>query len=111
MQSMNILVITDKLIFGGAEMYFCKLENQLQDPNINFHFAAGSGELYEKIKHKKNFSEISRTKHLLNIKKLKEILIDKQIDLIHANSLRMVLYCIFIKKLTKKKFQDCLYQA
>ncbi|MGF6954135.1 hypothetical protein QF028_006640, partial [Neobacillus sp. B4I6] len=32
MQSMNILVITDKLIFGGAEMYFCKLENQLQDP-------------------------------------------------------------------------------
>ncbi|PGY15154.1 glycosyltransferase family 4 protein [Bacillus sp. AFS031507] len=102
---MNILVITDKLIFGGAEMYFCKLENQLQDPNINFHFAAGSGELYEKIKHKNNFSEISRTKHVLNIKKLKEILIDKQIDLIHANSLRMVLYCIFIKKLTKKNFK------
>jgi len=105
MESMNILVITDKLIFGGAEMYFCKLENQLHDPNINFHYAAGSGELYEKIKHKNSFSEISRTKHLQNIKKLKKILITKEIDLIHANSLRMVLYFIFIKKLTKKNFK------
>ncbi|WP_223591809.1 glycosyltransferase family 4 protein [Neobacillus bataviensis] len=102
---MNILVITDKLILGGAEMYFCKLENQLQHPNISFHYAAGSGELYEKIKHKNNFIEISRTKHLHNLKKLRNLISDKQIDVVHANSLRMVLYCIAIQKLTKKKFK------
>ena len=26
---MNILLMTDKLITGGAENYFCKLENNL----------------------------------------------------------------------------------
>ena len=104
-QHMNILVITDKLIFGGAEMYFCKLENQLQHPNISFHYAAGPGELYEKIKHKDNFSEMSRTKHLQNIKKLRKLIIDKQIDVIHANSLRMVLYCVFVQKIIKEKFK------
>ncbi|WP_026576792.1 glycosyltransferase family 4 protein [Bacillus sp. UNC438CL73TsuS30] len=102
---MNILVITDKLILGGAEMYFCKLENQLQHPDIYFHYAAGPGELYDKIKHKNHFSEISRTKHLQNIKKLRNLITDKQIDVIHANSLRMVLYCIVAKKLTKRKFK------
>ncbi|MDQ6600121.1 glycosyltransferase family 1 protein [Bacillus salipaludis] len=102
---MNILIITDKLIFGGAEMYFCKLENQLQHPDITFHYAAGSGELYEKLKHKYNFSEMSRTKHYQNIKKLRDLITFKQIDVIHANSLRMVLYCIITQKLTKRKFK------
>ncbi len=105
MQLMNILVITDKLIFGGAEMYFCKLENQLQHPNISFHYAAGSGELYEKIKHKNNFSEMSRTNHMQNIRKLRKLINDKQIDIIHANSLRMVLYSIAVKKFTNRKLK------
>jgi glycosyltransferase involved in cell wall biosynthesis len=104
-QHMNILVITDKLIHGGAEMYFCKLENQLQHPNISFYYAAGPGELYEKIKHQNNFNEMSRTKHLQNVKKLRKLINDKQIDLVHANSLRMVLYCIFVKRFTKRKFK------
>ncbi|MDR4949078.1 glycosyltransferase family 4 protein [Neobacillus cucumis] len=102
---MNILVITDKLILGGAEMYFCKLENQLQHPNITFYYAAGPGELYEKIKHKEKFSEISRTKHFHNINKLRRLISDRQIDIIHANSLRMVLYCIAVKSFIKKKFR------
>lgn len=105
MQHMNILVVTDKLILGGAEMYFCKLENQLQHPNISFYYAAGSGELYKKIKHKDKFSEISRTKHFLNINKLRKWITDKQIDIVHANSLRMVLYCIAVRKFTKQKFK------
>jgi glycosyltransferase involved in cell wall biosynthesis len=105
MQHMNILLITDKLILGGAEMYFCKLENQLQHPNISFYFAAGSGELYQKIKHKNKFSEMSRTKHLQNINKLRNLIKEKHIDIIHANSLRMVLYCILVQKFIKKKFK------
>jgi len=100
---MNILLITDKLITGGAETYFCKLENQLQHPNSNFYYSAASGEMQKSIKHKDQFSELSRTKHAQNIKKLREIIIEKQIDMIHANSLRMVLYSILLKKLTKTK--------
>ncbi|MFP7297453.1 glycosyltransferase family 4 protein [Neobacillus niacini] len=102
---MNILVLTDKLIHGGAEMYFCKLENQLRHPDISFYYAAGPGELYEKIKHKNNFIVMSRTKHLKNVKRLKKLINDKKIDLVHANSLRMVLYCIFIKKFLKREFK------
>lgn len=101
----NVLVITDKLIFGGAEMYFCKLENQLQHPRFNFHYAAGPGELYEKIKHKNDFFTISRTNHFQNVLILRGVIIDKQIDLVHANSLRMVLYCLFVSRLTKRRFK------
>jgi glycosyltransferase involved in cell wall biosynthesis len=102
---MKVLVLTDKLILGGAEMYFCKLENLLQHPNVQFYYAAGPGELNEKIKNKQHFSDLSSTNHLKNIKKIRRIVIDKQIDIIHANSLRMVLYCLAVKKTTRYKFK------
>ncbi|MCM3707859.1 MULTISPECIES: glycosyltransferase family 4 protein [Cytobacillus] len=102
---MRVLIITDKLDFGGAEMYFCKLENHLQDSNITFHFAAGNGQLYGRIKNKQRFHELSRTNHIQNIKKLVKIVLEKKIDLIHANSLRMVLYCICVRKISTIKFK------
>ncbi|KON90214.1 mannosyl transferase [Sporosarcina globispora] len=102
---MQILVMTDKLDFGGAEMYFCKLENFLQDPKINFYFAAGQGELYGKIKNKHRFYEMSRTNHIQNVMNLIKIVTAEKIDLIHANSLRMVLYSICVKKMTGINFK------
>ena len=100
---MNILLITDKLIFGGAEMYFCKLENLLQHPKAQFHYAAGPGELQKKVMNKHNFNELSRTNHLGNINRIRKLIINKQIDIIHANSLRMVLYCLAIKKMIRRE--------
>ncbi|MGA5690171.1 glycosyltransferase family 4 protein [Cytobacillus pseudoceanisediminis] len=102
---MKILVVTDKLDFGGAEMYFCKLENLMHDSNITFHFAAGNGQLYGRIKNKHRFHELSRTSHTQNIKKLVKIVSDEKIDLVHANSLRMVLYCICVRKISGIKFK------
>ncbi|WP_053361533.1 glycosyltransferase family 4 protein [Bacillus sp. FJAT-27251] len=99
---MNVLLLTDKLIMGGAEMYYCKLVNQLKHPEITFYYAAAKGELFNKIKGKHHFTELSRTNHLKNIRTLLNLVDDRQITLIHANSLRMVLYSILLKKLFKR---------
>ncbi|NGY76371.1 glycosyltransferase family 4 protein [Bacillus megaterium] len=40
------------MITGGAETYFCKLENQLNHPDITVYTAAAMGELYSKIQYK-----------------------------------------------------------
>ena len=68
-------------------------------------YSAVSGELFEKIKHKDKFNEISRTKYYQNIKKLRKLIVDKQIDLVHANSLRMVLYSILLQKIMRTKLK------
>jgi glycosyltransferase involved in cell wall biosynthesis len=99
---MNVLLLTDKLIMGGAEMYYCKLVNQLTHPEVTFYYAAAKGELYKKIKWKHHFTELSRSNHRQNIKTLLNLVDDRQITVIHANSLRMVLYSILLKKLFKK---------
>ncbi|OHR71601.1 glycosyltransferase [Bacillus sp. HMSC76G11] len=101
---MNILLLTDKLATGGAEMYFCKLENSLTHPDLTFYTAAGSGELFSQIVNKERFSEISRKNHFYNLMKIYRVIKRNKINLVHANSLRMVLYCIFLKKLTFIKF-------
>ncbi|UOQ45417.1 glycosyltransferase family 4 protein [Halobacillus salinarum] len=102
---MNVLVLTDKLIFGGAEMYFCKLENFLRHQQISFYYAAGSGDLSRNIKRKENFFELSRTSHYSNLKVIGNLVREKGIDIIHANSLRMVLYCILLKIMNKTDFK------
>lgn len=100
---MNVLLMTDKLTTGGAENYFCKLENQLKHPELVFYTAAGPGELYEQINNKTNFSHLSRHNHLANLITIMRRVVESKIDVIHANSLRMVLYAVVLKKLLPKK--------
>ncbi|MGG3887509.1 glycosyltransferase family 4 protein [Metabacillus fastidiosus] len=102
---MNVLLMTDKLITGGAEYYFCKLENQLKHPKLVFYTAAGDGELYEKISNKEHFIRMSRSNHAANLSIIKRKVLEHDIDLIHANSLRMVLYAAAIQKLIKKRLK------
>ncbi|WP_335870613.1 glycosyltransferase family 4 protein [Bacillus sp. 2205SS5-2] len=99
---MNVLLLTDKLITGGAEYYFCKLENDLQSPDITFFSAAAGGELITRLKHSDRYIPITRQQHLKNLRQLRKRIIDHEIDLIHANSLRMVLYSIMLKKLLNR---------
>jgi glycosyltransferase involved in cell wall biosynthesis len=99
---MNVLILTDKLIMGGAEMYYCKLENYLKHPGLTFYYAAGNGDLYKRIKHKQHFIELSRSRHLQNIKRLISLIQDKEISVIHANSLRMVMYSTCVKKMISR---------
>ncbi|SIS62998.1 glycosyltransferase family 4 protein [Salimicrobium flavidum] len=95
---MNVLLLTDKLAFGGAEIYFCKLENRLSHPDIDFTFAASTGELEKNLIHKDRFVPLQLGKHLQNLNRLKKIIKEKNIQVIHANSLRMALYSIWLKK-------------
>lgn len=102
---MNVLLLTDKLSFGGAEIYFCKLENHLEHPDINFFYAAGPGDLQDRIENKAHYVELTKEKHLKNLMKLKKIVNMNGISLIHANSLRMVLYGIALKMMTRKSIK------
>ncbi|MEV5110323.1 glycosyltransferase family 4 protein [Bacillus sp. LBA3-1-1.1] len=102
---MNILLMTDKLITGGAESYFCKLENNLQYENITVYTAAGEGELYQSLTRKENFMLLSRWNHLRNIYYLRKEIYKRKIELIHANSLRMVLYAFLLQKFIKRKIK------
>ncbi|KFM98536.1 glycosyltransferase family 1 protein [Bacillus clarus] len=102
---MNILLMTDKLITGGAESYFCKLENHLQYENLTVYTAAGDGELYQSLARKENFILLSRWNHLRNIYYLRKEICKRKIDIIHANSMRMVLYAFLIQKFIKRKIK------
>lgn len=102
---MNILLMTDKLITGGAENYFCKLENNLHYEDFKIYTAAGDGELYESLTRKENFILLSRWNHLRNIYYLRNEICKRKIELIHANSLRMVLYAFLLQKFIKKKMK------
>ncbi|MDG5787888.1 glycosyltransferase family 4 protein [Evansella sp. AB-P1] len=100
---MNVLMLTDKLTTGGAEIYFCKLENELNHPSLQLFSAASEGELFEKIKNKKNFLLLSKRNHLFNLLKLKRFIKRNNITIFHANSLRMVLYTSILNFFKWKK--------
>ncbi|WP_025783144.1 glycosyltransferase family 4 protein [Sporosarcina sp. D27] len=102
---MNVLLMTDKLITGGAENYFCKLENRLTHPELKFYTAAGSGEMFETINNKEQFIHLSRNNHVANLSIIRRNVLEHKIDLIHANSLRMVLYAVGLQKIIKKKIK------
>lgn len=94
----NILLMTDKLTTGGAERYFCKLENHLRVENMTVYAAAGPGELYKQIQNKGCFIPISLKNHMVNLYVLRKHVAHSNIDVIHANSLRMLFYAVAIKR-------------
>ncbi|MDM5340402.1 glycosyltransferase family 4 protein [Fictibacillus enclensis] len=102
---MNVLLMTDKLITGGAEMYFCKLENELQHDELTLFTAAATGDLKTRIKNKYQFLELTRQNHIINLLKLKRIIKEKDITILHANSLRLVLYAVLLKRTSRKPFK------
>jgi glycosyltransferase involved in cell wall biosynthesis len=101
----NVLLLTDKLITGGAEMYFCKLENHLKNDNAMYYSAAAPGELYNHLQNKHQFIPLSLKNHLTNLYTLSKEVTQKDIHVIHANSLRMLLYSIALLKMTRRKIK------
>ncbi|MCA1321851.1 glycosyltransferase family 4 protein [Bacillus tianshenii] len=102
---MNVLVITDKLITGGAENYFCKLENEMRHPSISFHYAAAPGELLRNLKNLEGFTELKRDRHLFNFLQIRKIILEQEIDIVHANSLRMVLLATVLRRSIRRRFK------
>ncbi|WP_181351271.1 glycosyltransferase family 4 protein [Thalassobacillus sp. CUG 92003] len=107
---MNVLMLTDKLTMGGAENYFIKLENKMKTGlGFQLYTAAGRGELTDYLVNKKNYKELSRRNHLLNLCNLTRLIHKCDIDVIHANSLRMVLYASCVRKLVWKRKIKVIY--
>jgi glycosyltransferase involved in cell wall biosynthesis len=106
---MNILMLTDKLTMGGAENYFIKLENKMNGNGFQLFTAAGGGELSDQITNKPNYMELSRNNHILNIWRLNRFINKQEIDVIHANSLRMVFYAVCLRKLARKRKINIIY--
>ncbi|ARI76306.1 glycosyltransferase family 4 protein [Halobacillus mangrovi] len=107
---MNVLMLTDKLTMGGAENYFIKLENKMvKGTGFHLYTASGGGELTNYIANKKNYTALSRKNHLLNLWKLTRFIHKWDIDVIHANSLRMVMYANCLRKLVWKRKIKVVY--
>ncbi|MBY6037221.1 glycosyltransferase family 4 protein [Fictibacillus nanhaiensis] len=101
---MNVLLVTDKLTTGGAEVYFCKLENALNHENITTFTAAGEGELYDQLRDKKRHILLSKRNVFYNLRIIYNMIRHNQIQLVHANSLRAVLLLILLKIITLQHF-------
>ncbi|WP_282137437.1 glycosyltransferase family 4 protein [Rossellomorea aquimaris] len=106
---MNVLMLTDKLTMGGAENYFIKLENKMTGSGFRFYTAAGGGELTDKISNKHNYMELTRKNHFLNLWRLTRHINKQAIDVIHANSLRMVLYAGCLRMLAFNRKMKIVY--
>ncbi|MGD6875735.1 glycosyltransferase family 4 protein [Bacillus infantis] len=102
---MNVLMMTNNLITGGAESYFCKLENSLEHPKLNLYTAAVPGDMVRQLKRKEDYLELSRNAHLSNFLKIRKLIIEKDINLIHCNGLKMVLYAIAIMRTLRKNIK------
>lgn len=102
---MNVLLLTDKLIVGGAETYFCKLENHLAHRNLTFYYGAAEGELQSRLLHQDKFVKLTRHSHRRNYRTLSRFIKKHAIKVIHANSLRMLGYGILLKHFCKWDIQ------
>ncbi len=88
---MNILVLTNQLSTGGAEYFTVRLSNELSRRGHHVTFASEGGELKEVLESPINhLFAPTRKKSPWGIwqlaRQLREILISKEIDVVHANS-------------------------
>lgn len=98
----KVLFVTDKLITGGAERYFMKIENRLSRENIELYCGAGPGDFEKEVKHKESFIPLFKSSWYKNLTILHRIVQEKEIQVFHANSLRMLFYGILFKMRNKK---------
>lgn len=100
----KVLLLTDELRVGGAETYFFKIENNLKSKNIELITAAEDGEYRDKIKNNDSFIYLTKSP-IKNIFKIIKVVRDRNIDVIHANSLRLTMISIPAKILNKNKIK------
>ncbi|AAK80992.1 glycosyltransferase involved in cell wall biosynthesis [Clostridium acetobutylicum] len=97
----NVLFLAEELRVGGAETYFYKIENKIDLKKINFYTAAVNGRCFDKLNNKHMYFEYEKGL-FSKIKTIKKIVISKNINVIHANSLRLAIISSIVKKLYKK---------
>ena len=98
----NILLISNRLDFGGAEVYVVSIANRLVELGYNVHVASSGGSLVEELSNDvKHFIIPAASKKIPGIIKcslqLRKILKDNKIEIIHSNS---VITCLISKLAT-----------
>ncbi len=95
----RVLLIADELRVGGGETYFYKIENNFKSDKIDLFTAACDGPCFDKINNKTRFTFLNKSP-LKNIFKIINIVYKNNIDIIHANSLRLSMLSIPAKILS-----------
>ena len=92
----NVLFITNILETGGAERYFVKCENHLNDSVINLYTAAKRGSFNQYLKNPEKYFKLT-SNYFKNIFVLFSVIRARDINILHANSFTMLLYCLLLK--------------
>lgn len=104
MSCVNVLFLAEELRVGGAETYFYKIENKIDIHNINFYTAAVNGKCFNKLKNKSMYFEYKKGV-LSKLNVIKNIVLSKNIQVIHANSLRLAMISCVVRKLYKSNLK------
>lgn len=102
MNKINILFLAEELRVGGAESYFYKLENNVDRKKYNFYSMAVNGSQFDKIKYPDYFSFYTFSP-FNRVRKIKKACLEHNINVIHANSLKLSFAAVIVKKMLKKK--------
>lgn len=97
MRKINVLFLAEELRVGGAETYFYSLENNIDRNLFNFYTMAVDGDGKSNICCPENFESYSFSIYD-RFKKSKAICKEKNIDIIHVNSLRLAFVASLIKR-------------
>lgn len=102
MNKINVLFLAEELRVGGAESYFYKIENNINRDKYNFYSMAVYGNQIDKIKETDNFYSY-KFSPLNRVNKIKKVCLEKNINVIHVNSLQLAFAASVVKKLLKRK--------
>ncbi|MBU3138162.1 glycosyltransferase family 4 protein [Clostridium gasigenes] len=92
----KVLLLTDELRVGGAETYFFKIENNFKSESVELFTAAEVGSYESKLKNNDKFFSLTES-FFKNIFLVREIVKKNEIDIIHANSLRLSMISLLSK--------------
>lgn len=99
----RVLFLAEELRVGGAETYFYKIENNISRDKIEFFSAAVNGEQIVKIRSRGNFVEFKKS-FFSKVNVISRIIKTRNIDVVHANSLRLAIISSLIKRFSKLNF-------
>lgn len=98
----DVLFLTDELRFGGAETYYCLISNQLSKQGIQFHLMHQKGAMSKQLHPDHQITHLTKS-HVRNLQLIRGVIQDEQITIVHANSLRMLLYCLVVQRSIRRK--------
>ena len=97
----NVLFLAEELRYGGAESYFLSIENNIDRSSVNFYSMAVDGKLHERLRYPQNFFAYSFSL-FDRYRKAKKLCLEKKIEVVHVNSLRLAFVAAKLRKIGVK---------